>query len=334
MCSMKTPRSPGRPAAGWLLLIHQLPPKPAYLRVKIWRRLQGLGAVAIKNSVYALPAGEPAQEDFQWLLKEIVEGGGDGSICEARFVEGLSDAGVRGLFDAARDADYDAIAGEARALADAKAGADEVAARVVRLRRRLAEVAAIDFFGASGRETVEGLLSGIETRLREASGAAPPTGGDGFDRSTGRTWVTRARVGIDRMASAWLIRRFIDPEARFKFVAASGYRPRRGEVRFDMFEAEYTHVGDRCTFEVLVERAGLGDAGLRRIGEIVHDVDIKDGKFGRPETPGIAQVVAGIAARQASDETRLERAFALFDDLLATSGAKRPRRPAARKRAR
>src|SRR3990172_5856989 len=122
---MKPPKSPGRPAAGWLLLIHQLPPKPAYLRVKIWRRLQGVGAVAIKNSVYALPSGEQTQEDFQWLLKEIVEGGGDGSICAARFVEGLSDAQVRGMFDAARDADYDEIAGEARALAEAGARADE-----------------------------------------------------------------------------------------------------------------------------------------------------------------------------------------------------------------
>ncbi|HLB80248.1 MAG TPA: chromate resistance protein ChrB domain-containing protein, partial [Dongiaceae bacterium] len=227
-------------------------------------------------------------------------------------------------------------AGEARALAEAGASADEVAARLVRLRRRFAEVGAIDFFGASGRETVEGLLSGLEARLREAAGAAAPTAGEGecFDRSPGRTWVTRARVGIDRMASAWLIRRFIDPEARFKFVAAAGYRPRRGEVRFDMFEAEYTHVGDRCTFEVLVERAGLSDLGLRRIGEIVHDVDIKDDKFGRPETPGIAQVVAGIAASQAGDMARLERAFALFDDLLATTGAKRPRRAAARRRAR
>jgi len=332
---MKPPKSPGRPAAaGWLLLIHQLPPKPAYLRVKIWRRLQGVGAVAIKNSVYALPSGEQTQEDFQWLLKEIVEGGGDGSICEARFVEGMSDAQLRGLFDAARDADYDEIAGEARALAEAGAKAEAVAARLVRLRKRFAEVAAIDFFGASGRETVDGLLSGLEAGLREDSSAAPPTDGDGFDRSPGRTWVTRARVGIDRMASAWLIRRFIDPEARFKFVAAAGYRPRRGEVRFDMFEAEYTHEGDRCTFEILVERAGLGDAGLRRIGEIVHDVDIKDGKFGWPETPGIAQVVAGIAAAQASDEARLERAFALFDDLLATTRPKRPRRAAARRRAR
>src|SRR3972149_5157785 len=136
-------KPPSRPAAGWLLLIHQLPPKPAYLRVKIWRRLQGVGAGAIKNAVYALPSGDQTQEDFQWLLKEIVEGGGDGSICEARFVEGLSDAGVRGLFDAARDADYDAIAGEAGAPAPAGGRAGRPAAPPLRggrghrlLRRR------------------------------------------------------------------------------------------------------------------------------------------------------------------------------------------------------
>src|SRR6267154_2478485 len=104
-------------ASRWLLLIHQLPPKPAYLRVKIWRRLQGLGAISVKNSVYVLPAGEQALEDFQWLLREIEQGGGEGIICEANLVDGLSDQEVRGLFDAARDGDYAEIAKELRDLA-------------------------------------------------------------------------------------------------------------------------------------------------------------------------------------------------------------------------
>ncbi len=102
----------------WLLLIHQLPSKPAYFRVKIWRRLQGIGAVAVKSTVYALPANAETQEDFEWLLKEIVEGGGEAMVCEARLIDGLSDAQVRALFDAARDDDYEAIAKEGRALAE------------------------------------------------------------------------------------------------------------------------------------------------------------------------------------------------------------------------
>src|ERR1700712_5984688 len=100
--------------AQWLLLIHQLPAKPAYLRVKVWRRLQALGAVTVKNSVYALPSGEQTQEDFEWLLKEISDGGGEGVICEARLLAGLSDEDVRHLFNKARSADYDELSKEAQ----------------------------------------------------------------------------------------------------------------------------------------------------------------------------------------------------------------------------
>src|SRR5215467_4414484 len=156
----------------WLLLLHQLPPKPAYFRVRIWRRLQDLGAVAIKNSVYALPAGDETREDFEWLLREIVDGGGEACICEARMVDGLSDQDIRAQFDEARDADYREIADEARALTEtvrtseaaSQAMQADIPARVKRLRKRLAEVAAIDFFAASGRQTAEGLVAEIEAR--------------------------------------------------------------------------------------------------------------------------------------------------------------------------
>jgi len=134
----------------------------------------------------------------------------------------------------------------------------------------------------------------------------------------GHIWVTRRDVYIDRIASAWLIRRFIDPKARFKFTGAKSYNPRKGEVRFDMFEAEYTHEGDRCTFETLLDRAGLKDRALRAIGEIVHDIDCKDTKFGREEAPGIAALVRGLARAYPDDATRLERGAAALDDLYAS----------------
>jgi hypothetical protein len=130
-----------------------------------------------------------------------------------------------------------------------------------------------------------------------------------------RTWVTRKGIHVDRMASAWLIRRFIDPHARFKFVPAKGYQPQPGEIRFDMYEAEFTHEGDRCTFEVLIERVGLSDPGLRPIAEIVHDIDLKDAKFAREEAPGIDRIIAGIAMANKDDETRLVRGSALFEGL-------------------
>lgn len=315
----------GGTAARWLLLIHHLPAKPAYLRVKIWRRLQGLGAISVRNSVYALPAGDQTLEDFQWLLREIEQGGGEGMICEASLVDGLNDQEVRALFDAARDVDYAELAKELRALAldVERLGAGphgekpDVKGQLIRLRRRHDQVSDIDFFSATGRMTVEGLLSDIEFRLsahdsahqKESTMVGYPVGD-----LVGKTWVTRQGVHVDRMACAWLIRRFVDPNASFKFVSVKDYDALQGELRFDMFKAEFTHEGDKCSFEVLLERIGLVDPALRAIAEIVHDIDLKDGKFGREQTAGIAHIIAGICMSQKDDVPRIERGSAIFDD--------------------
>jgi hypothetical protein len=307
----------------WLFLLHQLPAKPAYARVKVWRRLQSLGAVTVKNAVYALPDNSETREDFAWLAKEIVESGGEAVVCEAELVEGLTDDELRATFERVRNEDYDRIATEAAALAarlddSSDAAASEVAAQVVRLRRQLLETRAIDFFGAGARDAAERSLATIEARLQEGGDMSEPTStaqASGVDVLRGKVWVTREAVQVDRIASAWLIRRFIDPGARFKFVPGRAYLPRAGEVRFDMFEGEYTHEGDRCTFEVLLQRAGLHDAALGAIGEIIHDIDLKDGKYGREETAGIRIVIAGIANGQRDDEERLARGGAVLDDL-------------------
>jgi hypothetical protein len=322
------------PANRWLLLIHQLPAKPAYFRVKIWRRLQALGAVAVKNAVYALPANEQTQEDFEWLLGEISEGGGEAMLCEARLIEGLSDQEVRALFNRARDEDYDAIATEARSIG-AEVGEDpppekraEAKGQLTRLRNRLAQVVGIDFFDADRRVPLEGLLAELEQRVAEpASGELPEatsSDADALQNMRGRTWVTRQGVYVDRIASAWLIRGFVDPEARFKFVPAKGYEPAPGEFRFDMFEAEFTHQGERCTFEVLLEQAGLDEPALRAIGEIVHDIDLKDDKFGREETAGIAGLIGGIVLAHQGDEQRLARGAAVLDDLYQYFRSRKP----------
>jgi hypothetical protein len=312
-------------AAGprWLLLIHQIPPKPAYLRVKIGRRLQALGAVAIKNSVYALPRGEQALEDLQWLRREILAGGGEATVCEALFVEGHSDADLRALFKKARDGDYVALAGEARAVARGlgesrrrpRAGLEGARQSLLRLRKRLAEVVAIDFFGAPGRSAVEGLLAGIEAGLQPRAAATQGREPASAGPLRGRVWVTRRGIQVDRMASAWLIRRFVDSKARFKFVAGRDYTPKPREVRFDMFQAEFTHEGDLCTFEVLLRCVGLKGAALRSVGEIVHDIDLKDDKFGRPEAAGIDRLITGMTLRHATDEARLAAGSAAFDAL-------------------
>jgi hypothetical protein len=234
----------------WLLFIHQLPPKPDYLRVKTRRRLRKLGAVAIKQTVYAVPSSEEGLEDLQWLRREIESDGGSAVIVEAELVEGISDE------------ELDAL------LTTERAGTDADDTRRVPIDR-------------------------VEP---------------------GRTWVTREGVHVDRIASAWLIRRFIDPDARFKFVPSRGYKPRPGELRFDMFEAEYTHVGEECTFQTLLRRFGLRDRALRAIGEVVHDIDCKNDQFNRPETAGIASLIRGIAAAHTDDRKRFERGAAVLDD--------------------
>jgi hypothetical protein len=316
----------GEPSAEqrWLLLIHQLPTKPAYFRVKIWRRLQGIGAVTVKSTVYALPANAETQEDFEWLLKEIVEGGGEAMVCEARLIDGLSDAQVRALFDAARDADYEAIGDEVRALAKAlddngpSEKRAEARAQIGRLRKRFADIVTIDFFGSSGRVSVEGLIAELEQRVAEEKTMATdekPAVIETIADLKGRTWVTRQGVHVDRIACTWLIRRFIDADAVFRFVPGKGHAPKAGELRFDMFEGEFTHQGDRCSFEVLLARIGISDPGLQAIAEIVHDIDLKDGKFEREEATGIAHLIAGIAMANKDDEQRIAQGVPVFDNL-------------------
>jgi len=274
----KTGREPG-----WLLLIHQIPPKPNYFRVKIWRRLQRLGAVAIKNSVYAMPASDQAHEDLNWVLREIVEGGGDASLVEARFVEGLGDEQVKEMFRSARDAEYREVAEEARELSrklPRKGEASEekraeLEPQLLRLQKRIAEIATVDFFHGRGREPLEGLIQELAERLAPSALQLEASRAAAVEKPRGRTWVTRTGIHVDRMASAWLIRRFIDPGARFKFVNAREYRHKEGELRFDMFDGEYTHKG-----ELLHLRGAAADVRDHRRGTAT---DRRDRPRHRPE---------------------------------------------------
>jgi hypothetical protein len=190
-----------------------------------------------------------------------------------------------------------------------------------RLRKRLTGVAAIDFFEAPGGAAARQAIDKLAATLEPSGTPMQQTAQTKADRADyrARTWVTRRNIFVDRMASAWLIRRFIDPDARFTFVDERSYRAdtASGHVRFDMFEAEFTHEGERCTFETLISRFGLADGALQPIAEVVHDIDLKDGKFGRDETVGVERVLSAIRAAHADDVARLERGSQLFDDLYA-----------------
>jgi hypothetical protein len=318
----------------WLLLIHQIPPKPDYLRVKVGRRLQRVGAVPVKNSVYVLPNSGQSFEDFQWIATEITDGGGDASICRADFVDGLTSEQIEHLFRSARNEEFTEIEAAARALlADARrrsratlrSRGRRAKEDVARLRKRLAAAVAIDFFDAPARPAAEEAIAAVEATLVPArltrSEALSPMENRAAYR--GRTWVTRSGIFVDRIASAWLIRRFVDPEARFKFVPDVAYRPSKLELRFDTFGGEFTHEGDRCTFETLLRRFHLDDPALAEIAQIVHEIDLRDGKFEREDVRGIERVLSGIAAGHSDDAVRLERGSALFDDLYALMSTER-----------
>jgi hypothetical protein len=310
----------------WIILAHHIPPKPGYLRTKISKRLAALGAIGLKNALYVLPDSEETRESFSWLVKEIEDGGGRAFLSAGIFFLGITDDQIKALFIAARNADYELLAQNAQAALHqlpaleksweaSRAGAFE---RLKDLRARYDELRNKDFFGAPARDSVEGILSAIERRLLQRDkgkgGEAAPELGK-IEDYRGKIWITRKHIHIDRIAIAWLILRFLDEQARFKFVSSKDYKPKNDEVHFDMFQAEFTHEGDRCTFEVILSRLSLDNRALTAIAEVIHDLDMKDAKYGRPETHGLLALLSGITLRYEADEERLSRGMQLLDDL-------------------
>jgi len=319
----------------WILLIHQLPPKPTNLRVRMWRKLQKLGAVAIKNSVYVLPFNEKTHEDFQWLKQEIESAGGEATVFRAGSVEGATDDEIITAFRKARDEDYERITGEMEGLTGAireqKRGGHLSANRLAkheadldRFHAELERIVLTDFFNAEGRAAA---LSAYErsrkalrsTQSRDLAGAKSHRARSNalnMAEYQGQRWVTRRNLHIDRLATAWLIRQFIDRKPRFYFVAEG--ETGKGAIPFDMFGAEFTHQGEDCTFETMIKRFGLSeDRALSEIAEIVHDIDLKDDKFNRREAEGLNAVVRGLSEIFKDDRKRIKQANVVFDGLYA-----------------
>jgi hypothetical protein len=271
----------------------------------------------IKNSVYLLPFQPDCLEDFQWIAQEAEAGGGEAVLLEARFTAAADAEAAVARFRAARQAEYRALGAELRALDPPASRGQAAPGALARLRRRLEEIGQIDFFAAPGRKEAEAMMQKAEAKL-SGGGRPAKTGARGPRDLVGRTWVTRRGVKVDRIASAWLVRRFVDPRARFRFVDPKAAVARRGELRFDMVGGDFTHEADRCTFETLVRRAGIKDPAVAKIAEIVHDIDLKDGKYGRPETSGVHRLIEGVIAGNASDPARVKRGAALLDDLYAS----------------
>ena len=304
----------------WYLLLHQIPPKPSYFRAQVLRRLSQVGALPVKNSAYLLPASEETLEDFQWVCREIVQQGGQAWLFRVDMIAGLTPASAREAFHRLRTLDYDALIDEANALLRQE-DVTTLAAASGKLGRRLEEIRRIDYFDASRREEAQQVLESLGRRLKTMAegselSARLPSG----STARGRNWVTRRGVKVDRIGSAWLIRRFIDPAATFRFVEPTGYEIAPGELRFDMYEGEYTHRGDLCTFEALREDYRLADAALRPIAEIIHDIDLKEQRYAHPETAGVARILEGICRDAEDDIRRIEQGSALFENLYRSFG--------------
>lgn len=309
----------------WLLMLHQIPPKPAYFRAKVLRRLQQIGALGLKNSAYLLPENDETLEDAQWLCQEIRQEGGEVWLFKVELISGLTNESLVEAFCAIRNQDYSELfkigqkllqnlteQTEISQLLDSNIESD-LEQQWRKLNRHYQEVKRIDFFNAPGQKELETLMSSIDNILhkKEQTIANKPLLAD----LKSRTWVTRRGIKIDRIACAWLIERFIDPQAKFKFVNLDSYLHQTTEIRFDMFEGEFTHEGDQCTFEVLLNHIASNDSALKAVGEVVHDIDLKDGKHQRPEAIGISQVIEGIILRHKDDLKRLEEGKSIFESL-------------------
>jgi hypothetical protein len=340
--SKPDPGSAGKPqpaARRWLLFVHQLPSHSSNLRVRTWRRLQQLGAIPIKQAVYVLPDTPGAREDFEWLKAEVEATGGAASVFAADNVDAWSDDALIEEFRRSRQDAYSSLAQEVeKALKRAGGTRRPRGTRAPALRRlrdifkeRLTAIEGIDFFGSAGRDRVVTLLNELEGRTPDSSRAkAPSSTSSGAATSYHeRLWVTRPRPGVDRMSSAWLIRRFIDRQARFGF-AADRHAVPDDALPFDMFGVELSHRGEQCTFETLCAVFDIRDAAISRIAAIVHDLDLKDARFGAPEAPTVAAMIEGLQLTYADDHLLLAQGMALFDSLYrsfeqsARSGGPRP----------
>ena len=302
-------KAQGSASLRWLLFIAELPAGPDYLRVKLRRRIQRIGAVGLKGSLYVLPENDDTLESFQWLRRELVGDGADATLCSATMIDGLPDDELVMRFNEDRDEEYRALIVSARDEPDHE-----------RLQRKLDDIRSRDYLGASGFEEATHVIE--QLRSGSHDGAGTTSSAAAFRN---RTWATRAGVKVDRISSAWLIRRHIDPDARFVFVAKDAAPP-PDSIAFDMYEGEFTHDRDRCTFEVLLDRFAIDDPAVRAIGSMVHDIDLHEETFARPETAGFAAMIRGIVASLPDDESRLKAGAQVLELFLVALGSASPLR--------
>lgn len=321
----------------WLMLVTSLAGQNQTARMRIWRALKASGAGALRDGVYLLPRLDASQAVFDQQAAEVTNAGGSAHVVALASVDAEQERQFRRLFD--RSIEYAALHASVDAWFAELDSLQEVDARrrLAGLRRELAALVAIDFFPDAARQHVETVLADAEARLNKIFSPDEPhaSGGDIPKRERaayqGRVWATRARLWVDRVASAWLIRRFIDPKATFRWLESPADCPKKA-VGFDFDGGEFTHVGGRVTFEVLLVTFGLDhDRGLMRLAALVHYLDV--GGVAVPEAAGLTAILAGARTRVADDDTLLETMSTVFDDLYTTySGPESTRGPTSSQR--
>jgi hypothetical protein len=302
--------TPTLPLAPWLLLVFSLPAKSASQRVAIWRKLQRYGMLALRSSGYVLPHSAINQERMEWLATAIRTYKGQASVVQVQGFDDLPAEQLKRLFTEARSRDYQKLLHEAKKLL-ALPPSQRPGGRLNRIRRRFLELQDIDFFGNPTRTKLENLLAQAD---KSESAKSARKDKRKFAEYVNRLWVTRPRPGIDRVSSAWLIRRFIDPKARFVFGTEPGVHP--DAIPFDMFVSQgFGHRGEDCTFETLYKQFAIRDMTVKRIAQIIHDADLGDEKFGRAEGLGLDKVLNGWAKQDLPDDELLHRGMDLIEGL-------------------
>jgi hypothetical protein len=302
----------------WIVFSYSLPVKRASsARVSLWRRLQRLGAVTPKASVYVLPAQDECVEAFQWLSQEVQQIGGDAVVMRVDRFEGLADAKLVELFQEACRTKYAELEAEATDIEKSLHQGKKTLARaeglekMEKLRKRQAEIVRVDFFNCPEAAKVNGLLGHIQERLRPGYEVVAPIALKKLADYRDARWVTRPRPHVDRLACAWLIKRFINQAAEIRYAP----RSEPGEVGFDMRDAVFGHQGNFCTFETMLAAFGLKEPGLQGIAEIVHEIDLRDGRYARPETAGLELILKGWLQAGLPDKEIEQRGIALFEGL-------------------
>ncbi len=333
----RSPQKMDRKGQKWLLIFYSVPSKPVSNRIKLWRRLAKVGAIPLKGAVYVLPYSEEHYELCQWLMSEVSAIGGEGDFVITNKFEMFKNSEITALFNKQREADYTNI--EKRLdeieirLNSIKKGSE--AKNIRHLNNQLnnhakdfEDIRRIDFFSSKMRDKIESKIQSLKKELKkitridmrkeegEQKILIPHKRHEDYQ---GRRWVTRKKPFVDRMASAWLIKKFIDRKAVFQFINEHKRKDvDKGSVIFDMRGGEFTHIGNMCTFEVFVKSFGIKDRTVKKIAELVHELDMRDDKYSSPEAKGIEEILIGIRKTSKSDIEALEKGIALFEMLYAS----------------